>query len=89
MSQIIYLNQVHIEFGALSHLQNSCVQHKIDHALIVTDPGIKQSGYWTRYSFSAPQQDLRFQFLIRHPQIRLNGPCMLPARFMLNKAVTA
>ena len=48
MSQIIYLNQVHIAFGALSHLQNSCTQHQIDHALIVTDPGIRAAGILDR-----------------------------------------
>lgn len=44
MSQIVYLNQVHIEFGALQRLPQACEQHGLQHPLIVTDAGIKAAG---------------------------------------------
>jgi 4-hydroxybutyrate dehydrogenase len=44
MSLIFYLNQVHIEFGALQRLPQTCLQHNIQRPLIVTDQGIKAAG---------------------------------------------
>jgi 4-hydroxybutyrate dehydrogenase len=44
MSQIVYLNQVHIEFGALQHLPQASEQHGLHKPLIVTDAGIKAAG---------------------------------------------
>jgi len=67
MSQIIYLNQVHIEFGALGHLQNSCEQHRIDHALIVTDPGIKAAGILDRVLGQCAAAGLRVSIFDQTP----------------------
>lgn len=48
MSQFIYLNQVIIEFGAVSKLVELCNQHKITKPLFVTDKGIRAVGLLER-----------------------------------------
>jgi 4-hydroxybutyrate dehydrogenase len=44
MSQILYLTNIQIDFGALSLLPQICEQNHIRRPLIVTDMGIKQAG---------------------------------------------
>jgi 4-hydroxybutyrate dehydrogenase len=44
MTQILYLTNIQIDFGALSHLRQICEENQIHRPLIVTDQGVRQVG---------------------------------------------
>ena len=44
MSQINYLTQIQIEFGALKHLKAECTRIGIKKPLWITDPGVRSAG---------------------------------------------
>jgi alcohol dehydrogenase class IV len=44
MAQILYLTNIQIDFGALSHLRQICAENHIQRPLIVTDQGVRQVG---------------------------------------------
>ena len=48
MSQILYLTNIQIDFGALQLLAGECERNGMRKPLIVTDPGVKAAGLLDR-----------------------------------------